>query len=77
MPTLDDVYRKFGEVAEAAQLLETELGTILLINRAAAAGLFGAANSTAAADLLGMIDRQTLGQLSQEPASDDLIARYA
>ena len=63
MPTLDDVYRKFGEVAEAAQLLETELGTILLINRAAAAGLFGAANSTAAADLLGMIDRQTLGQL--------------
>lgn len=30
MPTLDEVYRKFGEVAEAAQLLETELGTIRL-----------------------------------------------
>ena len=27
MPTLDDVYRKFGEASEAAQLLETELGT--------------------------------------------------
>lgn len=30
MPTLDDVYRKFGEAAEAAQLLETELGNLLL-----------------------------------------------
>ena len=30
MPTLDDVYRKFGEASEAAQLLETELGTMLL-----------------------------------------------
>jgi hypothetical protein len=27
MPSLDDVYRKFGEAAEAAQLVETELGT--------------------------------------------------
>jgi hypothetical protein len=31
MTSLDDVYRKFGETAEAAQLLETELGNILLI----------------------------------------------
>ena len=31
MPTLDDVYRKFGETAEAAQLLETELGTALMV----------------------------------------------
>ena len=31
MPTLDDVYRKFGETAEAAQLLETDLGTIALM----------------------------------------------
>ena len=30
MPNLDDVYRKFGETSEAAQLLETELGNILL-----------------------------------------------
>jgi hypothetical protein len=29
MPTLDDVFRKFGETAEAAQLLETELGNLL------------------------------------------------
>jgi hypothetical protein len=29
--SLDDVYRKFGETAEAAQLLETELGTLLFL----------------------------------------------
>ncbi len=29
MPTLDDVYLKFGYAAEAAQLLETELGNVL------------------------------------------------
>lgn len=31
MPSLDDVYRKFGEVSEVAQLLETELGTMPLM----------------------------------------------
>jgi hypothetical protein len=39
MPTLDDVYRKFGEVSEAAQLLETELGTALLFFGVASEGL--------------------------------------
>ncbi len=34
MPTLDDVYQKFGFTSEAAQLLETELGTILFITGA-------------------------------------------
>jgi hypothetical protein len=33
MPTLDEVYAKFGEVSEAAQLLETEIGTLLLASR--------------------------------------------
>jgi hypothetical protein len=33
MLTLDDVYSKFGEAAEAAQLLETELGNMLLLVR--------------------------------------------
>ncbi len=33
MPTLDEVYKKFGEVSEAAQLLETEIGTLLLGSR--------------------------------------------
>jgi len=34
MPSLDDVYQKFGFASEAAQLLETELGTILFISGA-------------------------------------------
>ncbi|MDQ7004839.1 MAG: hypothetical protein Q9N67_08075 [Ghiorsea sp.] len=34
MPSLEDVYKKFGFASEAAQLLETELGTILLISGA-------------------------------------------
>lgn len=33
MPTLDEVYAKFGEVSEAAQLLEAEIGTLLLASR--------------------------------------------
>lgn len=33
MPTLDEVYAKFGQVSEAAQLLETEIGTLLLASR--------------------------------------------
>ena len=39
MPSLDDVYRKFGEVSEAAQLVETELGTLLLFPAAVAEGV--------------------------------------
>ncbi len=63
MLTLDDVYRKFGETAEAAQLLETELGTMLLIIRAADEGLFTQPDSVRAFDILQAIDRHTLGQL--------------
>jgi hypothetical protein len=63
VPTLDEVYRKFGETAEAAQLLETELGTMLLTIRASDEGLFGQPNQTLAEEILRTIDRQTLGQL--------------
>jgi hypothetical protein len=66
MPTLDDVYRKFGMVSEAAQLLETELGTLLFDFGIAAEGLLmptPAANRERAAKLLDGINRQTLGQL--------------
>ena len=31
MATRDDLYAKFGATAEAAQLFETELGTLLLV----------------------------------------------
>ena len=49
MPTLDDVYRKFGETAEAAQLLETELGTALMVVDALEENLLTAANPGRAA----------------------------
>jgi hypothetical protein len=63
MPTLDDVYRKFGETAEAAQLLETELGTKLLIRRGVAANLLNQPNSALASDISEEINRHTLGSL--------------
>jgi len=66
MPTLDDVYRKFGEAAEAAQLLETDLGTMLLFFGVVDEGLISPAlevDSKAATDLLQRINGRTLGQL--------------
>ena len=66
MPSLDDVYRKFGEVSEAAQLVETELGTLLLFPSAVAEGLITPTldvDRKRATELLGRINRQTLGQL--------------
>jgi hypothetical protein len=58
-PTLDDVYRKFGEASEAAQLLEMELGTLLLWNQC----LQESADGKRAAEILKGINRQTLGSL--------------
>jgi len=63
MPTLDDVYLKFGEAAEAAQLIETELGTLLLLANSADAGLLTEPDSTKASDLYDKINRHTFGQL--------------
>jgi hypothetical protein len=68
MPTLDDVYRKFGEVSEAAQLIETELGTSLLFFDIIEAGLISPDTLTvedkvAARDILTRIERQTLATL--------------
>jgi len=63
MPTLDDVYRKFGETAEAAQLLETELGNVLLIFGAFEEDLLTGMNPNRAADLVSEIDTSTLGRL--------------
>jgi hypothetical protein len=63
VPTLDDVYRKFGETAEAAQLLETELGNVLLFLGAFEEELLKGMNPSRAADLVGEIDASTLGRL--------------
>jgi hypothetical protein len=63
MPSLDDVYRKFGEASEAAQLLETELGNILLMIGAIDKNLIEQPNEKTATALYKSINRQTLGQL--------------
>ena len=63
MATLDEVYFKFGEVSEAAQLLETELANILMILGAADAGLFEQPDRQAAEELFNRINRHSLGQL--------------
>ena len=63
MPSLDDVYRKFGEASEAAQLLETELGNVSIKIGAAEANLLTEPNSDRASELFKKINRQTLGQL--------------
>lgn len=63
LPSLDDVYRKFGEAAEAAQLLETALGTELFLTNATKEGLFETPDGARARNILGKINRHTLGQL--------------
>ena len=63
MPRLEDVYCKFGFAAEAAQLLETQLGNMLLFHHAIDDGLIGGGNPEGARVVWDSINRQTLGQL--------------
>jgi hypothetical protein len=63
VPALEDVYQKFGFAAKAAQLLETELGTMLLQHRCLAECLLAASDPARAADVLSSVNRHTLGQL--------------
>ena len=74
MPTLDEVYRKFGEASEAAQLLETELGTLMLEHKCIDAGLLEHPNSKRATAIYREINKQTLGQLirSLGPIADSI-----
>jgi hypothetical protein len=63
MTTIEDVYCKFGETAEAAQLLETQLGNMLFEIQAKEEDLFTLINIERATKLVGKINRHTLGQL--------------
>ena len=67
--TLDDVYRKFGEASEAAQLFETELGNVLIKIGVAEANLLNEPNQDRASELFKKINRQTLGQLLKNVSS--------
>ena len=82
MPSLDDIYRKFGEVAEAAQLLETELGSNLLFVRGLEESLFEQPAPARATQIYHQINRHTLGKLlkaldGKTPFPDDLEALLA
>jgi hypothetical protein len=63
LATREQLYAKFGETAEAAQLFETDLGTLLLSVRGLEQGWYAESDGEAATKLLHDIDRSTLGQL--------------
>jgi hypothetical protein len=63
MPTLNDVYQKFGFASEAAQLLETELGTLLFVSGVVKFNIAESEDPSDAKELLDSVNRQTLGQL--------------
>lgn len=82
MATRDEVYAKFGITAEAAQLLETELGTLLLCARGLQNGWHVIPDGERAQVALEQIDRSTLGRLlttlkKHIELSDDLADRFA
>ena len=63
MATRGDVYRKFGEASEVAQLLETELGTLLLMRKCIGEDLLTAPDRNRATEIYKHVNRQTLGRL--------------
>jgi hypothetical protein len=73
MPSLDDVYRKFGKTTEAAQLLETELGNILFLAGAMEKNLIEQQDEIIATALYSKINRQTLGQLIKDLKSSESV----
>jgi len=80
--TRDDLYAKFGITAEAAQLFETELGTLLLCARGLESGWHVVPDVASGRDLLREIDRSTLGGLLTKlkrhvEIDDHLSARFA
>lgn len=66
MPERLELYAKFGLTAEAAQLFETELGTLLLCLQGRQERWHEAPDGAAARAFLDRIDRKTLGQLLKD-----------
>jgi len=58
-----ELYAKYGIAAEAAQLFETELGTLLLCLRALENNWHIVSDGAAAREVLDTIDRSTLGRV--------------
>jgi len=63
MATREELYEKFGITAEAAQLFETSLGTILLAATGLKNGWHTAPDPEAGKIALQSIESRTLGQL--------------
>jgi hypothetical protein len=63
MVTREEVYVKFGLTAEAAQLFETELGTIILACEGEERGWHLKANPQEAVEFYEKLNRKTLGQV--------------
>jgi hypothetical protein len=63
MPTLDQIYWKFGYAAEAAQLLEVELGNMLITHGVINENLVDQPNPERAAELVREINKRTVGQV--------------
>ena len=63
MATEEELYAKFGRTAEAAQLFETDLGTILLAIEGLENGWLVTPDANAAKVALQSIEAQTLGNL--------------
>ena len=66
MATRENVYCKFGITAEAAQLLETSLGTLLLSVEGLLNGWHEGTHGEEAAVALERIERRTVGTLLKE-----------
>src|SRR4029079_1537839 len=66
MPTLEQVFCKFGEVAEATQLLETDLGTMMLHFKGVEHDLYAGDKSELATEICNQINKSTLGQLLRQ-----------
>lgn len=62
MASREEVYAKFGLTAEAAQLFETELGTMLLAREGEERGWHLKANPEQAAEFYERLNRKTLGK---------------
>jgi hypothetical protein len=63
LATREELYAKFGITAEAGQLFETELGTLILCSQALEHGWHVAPDGEKARAALDEIDRSTLGRL--------------
>lgn len=63
MATREELYAKFGITAEAAQLFETSLGTILLGTTGLGKGWHKTPEPQIGRQLLAAIEKHTLGQL--------------